>query len=228
MCIRDRGEAFFGMGSAPRRGKIDFEKGQTYSLEVEYKWEGRFPAVQIGMQAPDQFDLMEEAESLAKDADAVILIAGTNSDWETEGNDRSSLDLPSNQDELIKKVCKLNKNTVVVLNTGAPCEMPWIEDVNAVLQCWFPGQEFGNSLSDIIFGKINPSGKLPTSFPKSIEDTPAYATYPGKDLQMDYEEGLFIGYRWYDKEKIDPLFSFGHGLSSVSYTHLTLPTNREV
>jgi beta-glucosidase len=129
------------MGSAPRRGKIDLEKGQTYSLEVEYKWEGRFPAVQIGMQAPDQFDLMEEAESLAKDADAVILIAGTNADWETEGNDRSSLDLPSNQDELIKKVCQLNKNTVVVLNTGAPCEMPWIEDVNAVLQCWFPGQE---------------------------------------------------------------------------------------
>lgn len=219
---QEPGEAFFGMGSAPRRGKIDFEKGQTYSLEVEYKWEGRFPAVQIGMQAPDQFDLMEEAESLAKDADAVILIAGTNSDWETEGNDRSSLDLPSNQDELIKKVCQLNKNTVVVLNTGAPCEMPWIGDVNAVLQCWFPGQEFGNSLSDVIFGKTNPSGKLPTTFPKTIKDTPAYSSYPGKDLQMDYEEGLFIGYRWYDREKIDPLFSFGHGLSYTTFEYSNL------
>ena len=210
------------MGSAPKRKKIIFEEGQTYLLEVEYKWEGRFPAVQIGMQAPDQFDLMEEAKSIAKEADAVILIVGTNSDWETEGNDRSNLDLPSNQDELIEEVCKLNKNTVVVLNTGSPCLMPWVEEAGSILQCWFPGQEFGNSLSDIIFGKINPSGKLPTTFPKSIEDTPAYATYPGKDLQMDYEEGLYIGYRWYDKEEIDPLFPFGHGLSYTSFDYSNL------
>ena len=219
---QDPGDAFFGMGSAPKRKTISFEEGKTYLLEVEYKWEGRFPAVQIGMQAPDQFDLMEEAKSIAKEADAVILIVGTNSDWETEGNDRSDLDLPSNQDELIEEVCKLNKNTVVVLNTGSPCLMPWVEEAGSILQCWFPGQEFGNSLSDIIFGKINPSGKLPTTFPKSIEDTPAYATYPGKDLQMDYEEGLYIGYRWYDKEEIDPLFPFGHGLSYTSFDYSNL------
>ena len=219
---QDPGDAFFGMGSAPKRKKISFEEGQTYLLEVEYKWEGRFPAVQIGMQAPDQFDLMEEAKSIAKEADAVILIVGTNSDWETEGNDRSNLDLPSNQDELIEEVCKLNKNTVVVLNTGSPCLMPWAEEAGSILQCWFPGQEFGNSLSDIIFGKTNPSGKLPTTFPKSIKDTPAYATYPGKDLQMDYEEGLYIGYRWYDKEEIDPLFPFGHGLSYTSFEYSNL------
>ena len=219
---QDPGDAFFGMGSAPKRKTISFEEGKTYLLEVEYKWEGRFPAVQIGMQAPDQFDLMEEAKSIAKEADAVILLVGTNSDWETEGNDRSNLDLPSNQDELIEKVCKLNKNTLVVLNTGSPCLMPWVEEAGSILQCWFPGQEFGNSLSDIIFGKINPSGKLPTTFPKSIEDTPAYATYPGKDLQMDYEEGLYIGYRWYDKEEIDPLFPFGHGLSYTSFDYSNL------
>ena len=219
---QDPGDAFFGMGSAPKRKTISFEEEKTYLLEVEYKWEGRFPAVQIGMQAPDQFDLMEEAKSIAKEADAVILIVGTNSDWETEGNDRSNLDLPSNQDELIEEVCKLNKNTVVVLNTGSPCLMPWVEEAGSILQCWFPGQEFGNSLSDIIFGKINPSGKLPTTFPKSIEDTPAYATYPGKDLQMDYEEGLYIGYRWYDEEEIDPLFPFGHGLSYTSFDYSNL------
>ena len=219
---QDPGDAFFGMGSAPKRKTISFEEGKIYLLEIEYKWEGRFPAVQIGMQAPDQFDLMEEAKSIAKEADAVILIVGTNSDWETEGNDRSNLDLPSNQDELIEEVCKLNKNTVVVLNTGSPCLMPWVEEAGSILQCWFPGQEFGNSLSDIIFGKTNPSGKLPTTFPKSIEDTPAYATYPGKDLQMDYEEGLYIGYRWYDKEEIDPLFPFGHGLSYTSFDYSNL------
>ena len=219
---QEPGDAFFGMGSAPKREKIKFEKGKTYSLEVEYKWEGRFPAVQIGMQPPDQFDLMEEAIKLAKEADAVVLIAGTNSDWETEGNDRANLDLPSNQNELIETICKLNKNTVVVLNTGSPCEMPWIDNVNAILQCWFPGQEFGNSLADILIGKVNPSGKLPTTFPKKLSDTPAYSTYPGKDLQMDYEEGLFIGYRWYDRESIEPLFPFGHGLSYTSFEYSNL------
>ena len=219
---QEPGDAFFGMGSAPKREKIKFEKGKTYSLEVEYKWEGRFPAVQIGMQPPDQFDLMEEAINLAKEADAVVLIAGTNSDWETEGNDRANLDLPSNQNELIETICKLNKNTVVVLNTGSPCEMPWIDNANAILQCWFHGQEFGNSLADILIGKVNPSGKLPTTFPKKLSDTPAYSTYPGKDLQMDYEEGLFIGYRWYDRESIEPLFPFGHGLSYTSFEYSNL------
>jgi beta-glucosidase len=165
---------------------------------------------------------MEEAINLAKEADAVVLIAGTNSDWETEGNDRANLDLPSNQNELIETICKLNKNTVVVLNTGSPCEMPWIDNANAILQCWFPGQEFGNSLADILIGKVNPSGKLPTTFPKKLSDTPAYSTYPGKDLQMDYEEGLFIGYRWYDRESIEPLFPFGHGLSYTSFEYSNL------
>ena len=174
------------------------------------------------MQVPDQHDLMEEAISLAKQSDAVILIVGTNSDWETEGNDRASLELPSNQDELIKNICEVNKNTVVVLNTGSPCEMPWHNEANAILQSWFPGQEFGNSLSDIIFGEVNPSGKLPTTFPKTISDTPAFATYPGEDLQMDYEEGLFIGYRWYDRENIEPLFPFGHGLSYTSFEYSNL------
>ena len=219
---QEPGDAFFGMGSAPKRNKIKFQKGKTYSLEAEYKWEGRFPAVQIGMQAPDQFDLMDEATSLASESDAVILIVGTNSDWETEGNDRASLALPSNQDKLIEKICNANKNTVVVLNTGSPCEMPWSENAEAILQCWFPGQEFGNSLSDILFGEVNPSGKLPTTFPHKISDTPAYSTYPGKDLQMDYEEGLFIGYRWYDKEKIKPLFPFGHGLSYTTFEYSNL------
>ena len=219
---QEPGETFFAMGSAPKRGKIEFKEGQTYSLVIEYKWEGRFPAVQIGMQAPDQHDLMEEATSLAKEADAVILIVGTNSDWETVGNDRVSLDLPSNQDELIEKVCNLNKNTIVVLNTGSPCEMPWVDKANSILQCWFPGQEFGNSLSDILFGEVNPSGKLPTTFPKNLSDTPAYSTYPGKDLQMDYEEGLFIGYRWYDREEIEPLFAFGHGLSYTTFDYSNL------
>ena len=100
--------------------------------------------------------------------------------------------------------------------------MPWHEETEAILQCWFPGQEFGNSLSDIIFGDTNPSGKLPTTFPKQIEDTPAFAHYPGEDSQMDYLEGLYIGYRWYEKENIEPLFPFGHGLSYTEFSYSNL------
>ena len=216
---QEPGDAFFGMGSKAKRGQKILEAGNEYSIQIEYKWEGRFPAVQIGMLAPDEHDLMEAAVSLAHESDAAILIVGTNSDWETEGNDRDSLQLPLRQNELIEKVCEANKNTVVILNTGSPCEMPWNDKADAILQCWFPGQEFGNSLADIIFGDVNPSGKLPTTFPVKLEDTPAFKTYPGKDLQMDYEEGLYIGYRWYEKEKILPLYPFGHGLSYTSFDY---------
>ncbi|MFL2701648.1 MAG: glycosyl hydrolase family 3 [Gammaproteobacteria bacterium] len=216
---QEPGDTFFSMGSKPRRGQKTLESGKEYSIQVEYKWEGRFPAVQIGMLAPDDHDLMEAAVDLAKESDATILIVGTNSDWETEGNDRDSLLLPLKQNELIEKVCAANKNTVVVLNTGSPCEMPWNDHAEAILQCWFPGQEFGNSLADIIFGNVNPSGKLPTTFPVTLQDTPVYSTYPGKDLQMDYEEGLYIGYRWYEREKIIPLYPFGHGLSYTSFSY---------
>jgi beta-glucosidase len=108
------------------------------------------------------------------------------------------------------------------MNTGSPCTMPWLDQPKAILQCWFPGQEFGNALSDVIFGAINPSGKLPTTFPKKLEDTPIFSHYPGKNLQMDYEEGLYIGYRWYDREGIEPLFPFGYGLSYTSYSYENL------
>ena len=136
--------------------------------------------------------------------------------WETEGNDRSDISLPGKQDELIEKVCKANPNTVVVLNTGSPCSMPWLDEANSVLQAWFSGQEYGRAITDILFGEVNPSGKLPTTFPKKLKDTPAFPYYPGKDFQMNYEEGLYVGYRWYEKQAIEPLFPFGHGLS---YTH---------
>ena len=219
---QESGDTFFSLGSAPKKTLFQLEENKEYDLQIEYQWSGRFPAVQFGMLPPDPHDLLEEAENLAKECDSVILIVGTNSDWETEGNDRTSLSLPNDQDELIKKVCAANPNTVVVMNTGSPCTMPWLDQPKAILQCWFPGQEFGNALSDVIFGAINPSGKLPTTFPKKLEDTPIFSHYPGKNLQMDYEEGLYIGYRWYDREGIEPLFPFGYGLSYTSYSYENL------
>ena len=208
-----KGEAFFGFACAPKRNKIKLTKGKEYLVEVEYEFEGRFPAIQFGCRPPDPKNLLEEAVKIAKQSDAVVLVVGTNSDWETEGNDRKGLGLPSDQDVLIKKVLAANKNSVLVLNTGSPVSMPWIKSCPAILQTWFPGQEFGNALAEILFGKESPSGKLPTTYPKKLSDTPAYSCYPGKNLQMDYKEKLLVGYKWYEKKKIEPLFPFGHGLS---------------
>ena len=208
-----KGEAFFGFACAPKRNKIKLTKGKEYLVEVEYEFEGRFPAIQFGCRPPDPKNLLEEAVKIAKQSDAVVLVVGTNSDWETEGNDRKDLGLPSDQDVLIKKVLAANKNSVLVLNTGSPVSMPWIKSCPAILQTWFPGQEFGNALAEILFGKESPSGKLPTTYPKKLSDTPAYSCYPGKNLQMDYKEKLLVGYKWYEKKKIEPLFPFGHGLS---------------
>ena len=221
------GEAFFSFGSAPKKSKLNLEKNKKYLIEIIYSFEGRFPAVQFGCLPPDKINLLDEAKKLAKISEAVIIVAGTNSDWETEGNDRKNLELPCNQDELINQITEINSNCVVVLNTGAPVSMSWSKKPKAIIQSWFGGQEYGNALMDIIFGKINPSGKLPTSFPTKIEDTPAYSSYPGENSQMNYEEKLLIGYRWYEKKEIQPLFPFGHGLSYTNYKYENLKIEKK-
>ena len=218
----DPGEAFFTFGSASKKGVANFQKGKAYKIEVQYHFEGSFPAVYIGCQAPDEVDIFQEAIEIASHADEVILIAGTNSDWETEGNDRADFNLPANQNKLIEAILETNQNTVVVINTGSPIHMPWEKKAKAIIQTWFAGQEFGNALVDILSGKVNPSGKLPTTFPVRIEDTPAYKNYPGNDLQMNYDEKLLVGYRWYEVKSIRPLFCFGHGLSFTNFNYQNL------
>jgi len=218
----DPGEAFFTFGSASKKGIANFQKGKAYKIEVQYHFEGSFPAVYIGCQAPDEVDIFQEALEIASHADEVILIAGTNSDWETEGNDRADFNLPANQNKLIEAILETNQNTVVVINTGSPIHMPWEKKAKAIIQTWFAGQEFGNALVDILSGKVNPSGKLPTTFPVRIEDTPAYKNYPGNNLQMNYDEKLLVGYRWYEVKSIRPLFCFGHGLSFTNFNYQNL------
>ena len=218
----DPGEAFFTFGSASKKGVINLQKGEAYKIEVQYKFEGSFPAVYIGCQAPDEVDIFQEALETASHADDVILIVGTNSDWETEGNDRADFNLPANQNKLIEAILEANQNTVVVINTGSPIHMPWEKKAKAIIQTWFAGQEFGNALVDILSGEVNPSGKLPTSFPVKIEDTPAYKNYPGKNLQMNYDEKLLVGHRWYEANSMKPLFCFGHGLSFTSFNYQNL------
>ena len=218
----DPGEAFFTFGSASKKGVTNLQKGEAYKIEVQYKFEGSFPAVYIGCQAPDEVDIFQEALETASHADDVILIVGTNSDWETEGNDRADFNLPANQNQLIEAILEANQNTVVVINTGSPIHMPWEKKAKAIIQTWFAGQEFGNALVDILSGEVNPSGKLATTFPVKIEDTPAYKNYPGKNLQMNYDEKLLVGHRWYESNSIKPLFCFGHGLSFTSFNYQNL------
>jgi beta-glucosidase len=218
----DPGEAFFTFGSASKKGVTNLQKGEAYKIEVQYKFEGSFPAVYIGCQAPDEVDIFQEALETASHADDVILIVGTNSDWETEGNDRADFNLPANQNQLIEAILEANQNTVVVINTGSPIHMPWEKKAKTIIQTWFAGQEFGNALVDILSGEVNPSGKLPTTFPVKIEDTPAYKNYPGKNLQMNYDEKLLVGHRWYESNSIKPLFCFGHGLSFTSFNYQNL------
>jgi beta-glucosidase len=216
------GDAFFAHGSSSKRGASYLKKGNSYLIEIHYKFEGNFPAIYIGCQPPDKINLLDEALNIAKEVDEVILLVGTNSDWETEGNDRSDFNLPGEQNTLIEKVLDINPNAIIVLNSGSPVNMPWVNKAKSILQSWYAGQEYGDALFEILTGLVNPSGKLPTTFPKRIEDTPAYSCYPGENLQMSYDEKLLIGYKWYDRKKIEPLFHFGHGLSYTNFEYSNL------
>lgn len=138
------------------------------------------------------------------------------------------MELPGAQNELIDKVAAVNPNTIVVLNAGSAITMPWVDRVSAVIEQWYNGQECGNALADVLFGDFSPSGKLPTTFPVRYEDNPAYINYPGENGEVLYGEGLFVGYRYYDAKRVDPLFPFGHGLSytKFEYSNLILGSTR--
>jgi beta-glucosidase len=204
--------------------EVELKGGKSYAIKVEYYWQGnpRWRSLMLGHQPPQPLDPIAEAVKLAKKVDVVVLIASLNGEWETEGADRVDMKLPGAQNELIKQVAKANKNTIVVLNVGSPVEMPWIDKVPAVLQLWYDSQEQGNALADILFGDENPSGKLPTTFPVRLEDNPAYINYPGEHGKVRYGEGIFVGYRYYDKKDVTPLFPFGHGLSYTKFKYSNL------
>ena len=200
---------------------LEMEGGKSHEIKVEYYWKGnpRWRSVAFGHVPPHSADLIAEAVELARRSDVAVIIAGLNGEWESEGFDRVDMKLPGEQDELIRQVAAANPNTVVVLNVGSPVEMPWIEQVPAVLQLWYDSQEQGNALADVLFGDVNPSGKLPTTFPVRLQDNPAYVNYPGENGKVHYGERIFVGYRYYDKKEVAPLFPFGHGLSYTSFAY---------
>jgi beta-glucosidase len=210
-----------------RIGKVQLKAGQGYPITVDYKWptarpDAPFEICQLGMRQPS--GTIEEAVEAARGADAVLLIVGSAASTESEGYDRDSIELPGKQDELVEAMLAANPNTIVVVNAGAPMAMPWIDKARAVMLAWLPGEEGPDAMADLLFGGVSPSGRLPVTFPKRIEDNPSFAYYPGGD-QTHYGEGLFVGYRHYDRSNTPPMFAFGHGLTYTrfDYTDLDAP-----
>ncbi len=198
------------------KGKVTINFAQGYKEEYQ-KQNG--PGPKVPVDTPDQ-KLINEAVRTAKSADAAIIYAGNTRNYETEGSDRASIALPFGEDALIKAVTAANPKTIVVIISGAPVDLNQVlTETKALLWSGYNGSEGGHAMADVLFGDVDPSGKLPFTFPKSLKDTPAEAlgTFPGDNDVAEYKEGILVGYRWYDTKKIEPLFPFGYGLSYTNF-----------
>jgi beta-glucosidase len=213
---------------------VELEAGQEVPLVLSHQpqaaggfGEADVTMVTFQLNVARQIDEeeFERAVALASDAEVAVVIVGTTEEVESEGFDRDSLALPGRQDELVRRVAAANPRTVVVVNAGAPVLLPWAEEVQAVLLCWFPGQEFGNALADVLLGASEPGGRLPTTWPASEEGLPS--TQP-VDGVLAYEEGLFIGYRAYDRDEREPLYPFGHGLGYTTWEYVDIEASGDV
>ena len=183
-------------------------------------------------------DLIAQAVENVSNADAAIYVGGWIHGWSDEWNDNAydaedvdkpDMYFPFGQDELIQVILKANPNTIIVLMGGGPADMrAWVDDAKAVLQAWYPGMEGGNAIADVIFGAVNPSGKLPITFPVKLEDSPAHslAKMPDENLLIDHTEGIFLGYRYFDSYEVEPAYAFGHGLSYTTFDYTDLKVER--
>jgi beta-glucosidase len=217
----EKGRTFFEEGCDEVVGTAQLEAGRAHEVVIEFATKDfatlGLAAFAAGIGLPLGDGDIAEAVRVARNTDVAVLFVGRNGEWDTEGSDLSSIELPGRQNELIAAVAQANPKTIVVLQTGGPIEMPWIDSVAAVLQPWYPGQEAGNAIADVLTGAAEPSGRLPQTFPVRWADNPAHSqdreVYPGLEGKVRYEEGIFVGYRHYDKLGLTPLFPFGFGLS---------------
>jgi beta-glucosidase len=205
---------------------VELVAGEAYDIRVEYvklrDAECRMMNVSFAFAPePEKDDRMTRAVELARQSDVAIVFAGMPRGHETEGRDRPDMALPGPQAELIRAVVEANENTIVVLNCGAPVEMDWIDDVPALVLAFYPGQEGGNAVANVMTGDVNPSGRLSVTFPKRYEDNPTLTNYPGAK-EVLYGEGIFVGYRYYDERGVEPLFPFGFGLSYTTFEYRAL------
>ncbi|WP_194909924.1 glycoside hydrolase family 3 C-terminal domain-containing protein [Catenulispora rubra] len=215
--------------STTETAQVPLTAGQPVQVEVDYYQNGGDASVNFGWLPPGP-DPISQAAALAARSDVAVVYAN---DFESEGGDLANIDLPGTQNQLISAVAAANPNTVVVLNTGSAVTMPWLNQVKGVFEAWYPGQQAGTAIASLLFGDTNPSGKLPVTFPTSLAQVPANtaAQWPGVNGQVQYSEGLDVGYRWYDAKGLTPLFPFGYGLSytsfSFSHLHIAAPTLHE-
>ncbi|MFD4316732.1 glycoside hydrolase family 3 protein [Streptomyces sp. NPDC058548] len=220
-------EAFFG--SPVERAKVALTAGETVEVSLLHTLDKEFAAplpavmfsfVHLGPRR-DPDELIAEAVEAARAADTAVVVVATTERVESEGFDRKDLSLPGRQDDLVRAVAAANPNTVVVVNAGSPVELPWREEVAAVLLSWFPGQEGGAALADVLTGAEEPGGRLPTTWPVALADVPVTETTPTEG-ELDYAEGVFIGYRAWDKAGAVPAYAFGHGLGYTTWSYDSL------
>lgn len=220
-----KGRTFFEEGCDEVVGTVDLEAGRAHEVVIEFATKDfatlGLAAFAAGIGLPLGNEAIAEAVLAARNADTAIVFVGRNGEWDTEGSDLSSIDLPGRQNELVAAIANANPNTIVVLQTGGPVEMPWIGSVAALIQAWYPGQEAGNAIADVLTGVAEPSGHLPQTFPVRWADNPAHSqdreVYPGQEGKVRYEEGIFVGYRHYDRLGLTPLFPFGFGLGYARF-----------
>ncbi|KAK4934887.1 beta-glucosidase [Elasticomyces elasticus] len=224
------GDSFFGKGTVEEVRTTYMEKGKRYNILVTF---GTLPTqtctapgavgfgaggVRIGgARKLDRETEISRAVELALQVDQVIVCAGLNKDWESEGYDRPNMDLPEGSDELIRAIVSANPNTAVVIQSGTPVSMPWLHEVPALIQAWYGGNETGNAIADVVFGDVTPSGKLPLTFPILNEDNPAFLNFRSERGRTLYGEDVYVGYRFYEKSRRAVNFPFGHGLSYTSF-----------
>lgn len=228
---QERGTAFYGMGSKEEQGSMYCELGKEYKYHIEFRSAAFSELASSGPEiggggglisggilkfSPDE--AIANAKEIAQKCDQCVIVTGLNREWESEGSDRETLALPYNNDELIKAVLEVNPNTVVVIQSGSPVDMTeWIDNCSSLLHFSYGGMETGSGLADVLFGDENPSGKLPLSFPKKLQDNPTFLNFGADKGKVYYGEGVYVGYRYYEKCEREVLFPFGYGLSYTEF-----------
>lgn len=221
------GSSFFGLGSLEETGTINLIAGKKYKITCYYSSETPLDRPGIidfagglrigGILVRTVEEELKRAVNIAANVDQVILSIGLSHEWESEGFDRNTMDLPQNTDKLVKAVCEVNSNIAVVIQSGTPVSMPWVDEVPAIVQAWYGGNETGNGIADILFGDVNPSGKLSLSYPHKVEDNPAFLHFKCENGETLYSDDVYVGYRYYESVKLGVLFPFGFGLSYTEF-----------
>jgi beta-glucosidase len=217
--LKTADEATLTIDGAVVGEQVDLVAGTPVELVVEARTANPHARlmVEVRMAPPEPPDAFERAVAAAADADAAVVVIGLDGDWETEGRDRDHLELPGRQVELVRAVAAAQPRTSVLVVAGAPVDLSWTRDVPAVLWCWYPGQEGGHGLADVLTGAAEPGGRLPCTMPQRLEHTPAFLDTPPDPGVLRYQEGVFCGHRWYDARHIEPELPFGHGLGYTTF-----------